>query len=130
MAGTQAILDKKRVLIVEDDLFLVRLYQLHLSKFNIETLVAADGETALAMMRENQPQAVLLDLMLPGMNGFELLSAIRGNEKWKDTPVVIVSNLAQDADVKRAKEMGVKEYIVKARMKLTDVVEVVSRLFT
>ena len=66
---------------------------------------------------------MLLDLMLPKVNGFEVLSQIRGNEQWKNVPVIILSNLGQQQDIQRGKELGVKEYIVKANIKINDVVE-------
>ncbi len=120
--------NKKVVLIIEDDQFLVRLYQLELAKKGLETWVATDGATAVALLAKESPNAVLLDLMLPGgMNGFDVLSAIRANEKWKNVPVIIVSNLGQEEDMKRAETLGVKDYTIKANMHLNDIIERVAK---
>ncbi|OGY99380.1 MAG: hypothetical protein A2945_00800 [Candidatus Liptonbacteria bacterium RIFCSPLOWO2_01_FULL_52_25] len=113
----------KTVLIIEDDLFLVRLYQLEFEKRNIASVVALDGQSALAFLKQNPPHAVVLDLMLPGVSGFDVLETMRQNPSWKDTLVFIVSNLGQEQDIRRASGMDVKEYAVKANMKLVEVVE-------
>jgi DNA-binding response OmpR family regulator len=114
--------EEKRVLIIEDDLFLVRLYQLGFEKKGITTVVAADGQSALAFLNQNPPHAVVLDLMLPGISGFDVLTSMRKNPAWKNVPVLIVSNLGQEQDIQRAKDLGIKEYTVKANMKLMDVI--------
>ncbi len=114
---------KKVIFVIEDDAFLVRLYQLEIAKRGAEVWVATDGDQAASFLSKDPPDVILLDLMLPGRNGFEVLSAMKSNEKWKNVPVLIVSNLGQGEDIKRAEEFGVKDYTVKASMSLNGVVE-------
>ena len=123
------IKSRKTVLIVEDDQFLSRLYQLQLKKQGVEVWTATNGDDAIAYLKKNPPNVIMLDIMLPGMSGFDVLTAFRANPKWKDIPVLIISNLGQAEDMKRAEMLAVKEYIVKSNMKLVDVVgRVLARL--
>jgi DNA-binding response OmpR family regulator len=115
-------LGKKSVLIIEDDLFLVKAYQVKFQKEGIETKIASDGKEALALLEKEPPAVVLLDLMLPGISGFTVLETIRKNDKWKNVPVLILSNLGQPQDIERGKDLGVKDYIVKANVKISDIV--------
>lgn len=124
---TETNISKKKVLVVEDDQFLVKAYEIKLKKEGIEVWVARDGNEAISFLEREKPNIVLLDLMLPGINGFDVLLAIRKNEKWKDVPVIILSNLGQDQDMQRGKELGASEYLVKANTKISDIVEKVKK---
>jgi len=92
------------VLVVEDDTFVSKAYQTKFTFEEIPAQFAQDGESALAMLREagsKLPAVVLLDLMMPGMNGFEVLEQMKGSAKWKSIPVIILSNLGQEEDKER-----------------------------
>ncbi len=117
----------KKILIIEDDVFLVKAYQVKFKKEGIEADVASDGKEALAYLEQDPPAAVLLDLMLPGISGFTVLEEIRKNERWKKVPVIILSNLGQPQDIERGKELGVLDYIVKANVKINEIVEKVRK---
>lgn len=112
----------QKILIVEDDPFLSSLLKTRLTKEGFETVRAADGEQALTMFKEEKPGLVLLDLILPKKSGFEVLAAVRADPETKSLPVIIISNLGQDDDIRRGKELGVLDYIVKARISLDDLV--------
>lgn len=112
----------QKILIVEDDPFLSSLLKTRLTKEGFETVRAADGEQALTMLKEEKPGLVLLDLILPKKSGFEVLAAVRADPETKSLPVIIISNLGQDDDIRRGKELGVLDYIVKARISLDDLV--------
>lgn len=118
---------KKVVLVVEDDAFLVTAYQIKFEKENAEVWVASDGDAAMKFLEKDPPNVVLLDLMLPGQNGFEVLEAIRKDEKWKDVPVLILTNLGQPTDVERGRALKATDYIIKANTKIEDIVEKVKR---
>ena len=119
--------DKKTVFAVEDDIFLVKVYKTVFEKEQIEVWIAANGNEALKFLEKEPPDAVLLDLMLPGISGFDVLAEIRKNEKWKKVPVIILSNLGQPQDMERGKALGANEYIVKANVKINEVVETVKK---
>ena len=119
---------KKTVLVVEDDMLLVQAYKIKLEKEGMETLVATSGKEALAFLEKDPPNVVLLDLLLPGLNGFEFLSAVRKNEKWKSVPVIILTNLTQsEENLKIAKDLGAVDYIVKAEIRIGDIIEKVKK---
>ncbi|MFA5109171.1 MAG: response regulator [Patescibacteria group bacterium] len=118
---------KKSVLIIEDDVLLVQAYQIKFKKEGIDAQVAFDGREALAFLDKEPPGVVLLDLMLPGISGFTVLEEIRKNEKWKEVPVIILSNLGQTNDIERGKAMGVVDYVVKANVKINEIVEKVRK---
>lgn len=106
--------NKKTVLIVEDDEVLMRaLYMLfHESDYTIAS--AGDGETALKMTERLKPDLVLLDLLMPKMNGFDYLRAMKSNPMLKHIPVIVLSNLGDKDDVEKAKGLGAMDYFVKA----------------
>jgi two-component system sensor histidine kinase/response regulator len=118
---------KKIIFVVEDDLFLIQAYQAKLKKENLEVWIATNGKEALSYLEKDPPNVVLLDLLLPGVSGFEFLSALRKNERWKNVPVLILSNLSQPENIETAKSLGAVEYIVKAETKINDVMERVKK---
>lgn len=111
-----------KVFIVEDDAFLSKAYQAKLAREGMNVETAADGEVALRQIPGAKPDIILLDLMLPKVNGFEILEKIKKNEELKNVPVIILSNLGQDADIERGKALGAIDYLVKTNVKLDDVV--------
>lgn len=128
-AKVKTIKKRKRVLIVEDDSFLIKAYEIRFKNEAVDVDVAVNAEEALKYFKKTPPNAVLLDIMLPGMNGFELLEEMKKVDMWKDVPVIIVSNLSQDKDIELAKKLGAVNYIVKADVNVGVVVrEVIGRM--
>ena len=115
----------KWVLIVEDDVFINKAYEAKFKSEDVRVIFALDGEEALATLKEsaNLPMLVLLDLMLPKKNGFEVLEEIKADARMKKIPVVILTNLGQESDAKRALDLGAAEYMVRADTKIADIVE-------
>ncbi len=116
-------LDGKKILIVEDDTLLSEMLA---QKFvDQKSLIqhAADGEQALAMIKENVFDLILLDLLLPKVDGYTILKTIKEDEKSKNTPVIILSNLGQKADVEKGLALGVRKFLVKAILSLDEVVQ-------
>lgn len=119
---------KNKILIVEDDKFLVRVYQLKFEKEGFLVRVATDGKEAIDFLEKGDiPNIILLDLMLPIINGFEILSVIKNKEKWKNIPVLILSNLGQDQDIEKGKQLGADEYIIKSNTKINDIIDKVKK---
>lgn len=117
----------KYILIVEDDEFISDVYQKKLSMEGFEVALAKDGEEALRLLRERKPDLVLLDIMIPLKNGFEVLSEMRADPALSDTKVVVLSNLSQAKDMTRAKELGTLDYIVKSNCTLPDMLARIRR---
>lgn len=109
------------ILVVEDDPVLKNLLG-HTFAGKYQTLYASDGNEALSLFEAHRPSLVLLDLMLPSMDGFAVLEAIRSRtDALKDTPVIVVSNLGADKDKDRAKALGANEYLVKAEVSVEEI---------
>ncbi len=118
-----AVLLGKCVIIVEDDPFLHNLladYLQVLRDQGVNVDIAFNGDEAIAHIHDLNPDLVILDVVLPGMNGFEVLEKIRAEEAYKELPVIVLSNLNQQKDLDRAKALGVSEYLIKANFALTD----------
>lgn len=113
--------EKKFILVVEDDKFLRELIVRKLTAEGFEVNNAVDSEAAFAILKERTPQIILLDLILPGIDGFEILTRIKADPKSKDVPVVVLSNLGQKEDIKKAMALGARDFMVKANFTLDEI---------
>jgi DNA-binding response OmpR family regulator len=118
----------RRVLLAEDDRFLRKAAETALKRQGFTVLPPVDGEEALRTARAEAPHLILLDLILPKMQGFEVLRALKADPGTAAIPVIILSNLGQDSDVKQAMEAGAAGYFVKANLSLQDLVKRVGEL--
>lgn len=112
-----------RILLVEDDPFLSSLAGNHLQKRGYAVTVTQDGPSALTAIKKEKPSFVLLDLIMPGMSGFEVLKKIKEDPNTKDIPVIILSNLGQEQDIEEAKRLGAADFFIKARLNLSDIIQ-------
>jgi len=119
----------QRILVIEDDRFLRKAAEAALRRHGYTVLTASDGETGLHAARAERPDLVLLDLIMPRMQGFEVLKLLKEDASTTSIPVIILSNLGQDSDVKAALEAGAVDYLVKANLALDMLVERVRALF-
>lgn len=117
--------EETKVLIIEDDKFLSELISTKLSKEGYNIILATDGETGLEKAKSEQPDIILLDIMLPGISGFEVLEGLKGHEdeKVKGTPVLILSNFGQESKVQQGLKLGAVDYLVKANFTTGEIVE-------
>ena len=113
----------KKVLIAEDDRFLMKMGQAKLTKGGYEVIPAVNGDEALSKAKKEKPDIILLDIIMPQKNGFEVLELLRKDKKFKKTPILILSNLGQESDIKRGKELGATDYIVKSNMSISEVLK-------
>ncbi|MBI5401153.1 MAG: response regulator [Candidatus Yonathbacteria bacterium] len=111
------------ILIVEDEDFLVRALKDNLVSDGHSVSVAMDGEAVFDELKKKKPSLILLDLLLPKKNGFDVLKDIRSNPEWSLIPVVILSNLGEDSEIKRALELGANDYFVKSQHPIQEVME-------
>lgn len=119
--------NKKKVLIVEDDTVLANAITMSLENEGYDLLVATDGEEAEKMISKNMPDLVLLDLLLPIKNGFEVLKTMRENEATKNITVVVLTNFEQETSVDEAVKLGAKDYIVKANIDIKEIPRIVKK---
>ena len=115
-------MNKHKILLVEDELFLSSLLQMKLEQEGFQIERAKDGEEAIQILETFMPDLVLLDLILPKKNGFEVLESMKQNPRFANIPVIIISMLGQDSDIARGKSLGVIDYIVKARLSVDELV--------
>ena len=118
----------RRVLLAEDDRFLRKAAETALKRHGFTVVAAVDGEEALRLARAAPPDLVLLDLIMPRMQGFEVLRALKADPATAPIPVVILSNLGQDGEMKQAMDAGAAGYFVKANLSLQDLVKRVGEL--
>ena len=121
---------KKTILIVEDDVFLSDMYQTKFLESGYEVRVAQDGQQGLLMLQEGlRLDMILLDIVMPKMDGIEMLTAMKKEEKLKNIPIVLLTNLGQESDISRGMELGALDYFVKAHFTPSEVVRKVEALF-
>jgi two-component system alkaline phosphatase synthesis response regulator PhoP/two-component system response regulator VicR len=103
----------KKILAVDDERHIVRLVQVNLERAGYQVVTAFDGKEALQKVEAEQPDLVVLDVMMPYMDGFEVLQTLRKNQSTRDLPVIMLTAKAQDADVFRGWQSGVDCYLTK-----------------
>ncbi len=112
----------KRVLFVEDDDALAGVYLVRLQAEGLEVKRVANGEEALAAATAYKPDLVLLDVMMPKVSGFDVLDILRNTPETANLKVIMLTALSQDADRKRAEQLGVDDYLVKSQVVISDVI--------
>jgi len=113
----------KKILIIEDDKFLRELIAKKLAKDGYEVSEAVDGEEGVKKTKETKPDLILLDLILPEMDGFEVLSKIKEDPASSLILVIILSNLGQKEDIEKGLKMGATDYLIKAHFTPGEIVE-------
>ena len=118
-----------KILLIEDDQILAKLYQAKFQKEGFETDLALDGQEGIAHMKTFNPDLIILDLIMPMMDGFEFLQKMKDDPdlSFKNIPVLVLSNLGQESDIRRANELGAKDFFVKADVSLAQMVEKVRK---
>jgi DNA-binding response OmpR family regulator len=117
-----------KILIVDDDSLMVRMYQTKFKGDGFSVDTASNGEEGLEKAVANKPDLILLDVMMPKVNGLEMLQRVKRDIDIKDTPVVILSNVGEEGDVNKGLEMGAVSYLVKASYTPKQVVEKVKEI--
>lgn len=111
----------KKILIVEDDQFLLEMYSVKLRNAGFQVEVAKDGEQALDKALEFKPDLILLDIVLPKMDGFEVLKRIKENPELRATRVIALTNLGQQGEVEKGTSLGADDYFIKAHFTPSEV---------
>jgi len=112
-----------KILIIEDDKFLRELIARKLTDENYEVEEAVDGEEGIKKVKTTKSDLILLDLILPGIDGFEVLSKIKEDSSLASIPVIILSNLGQREDVEKGLKLGAVDYLVKAHFTPNEIIE-------
>lgn len=113
----------KKILLIDDDEFLLDIYQHKLTKEGFEVSIAKDAEEGFEIMKKTKPDLIILDLIMPGMSGFDVLEQLKSTSGLSKIPVIVLTNLGQEEDKKRCLELGVKEYFVKTETSLEQIIK-------
>ncbi|OGI16771.1 MAG: hypothetical protein A3J63_03275 [Candidatus Moranbacteria bacterium RIFCSPHIGHO2_02_FULL_40_12b] len=111
-----------KILVVEDDMNLQRTLIEYLKKENFETLGASNGEDGVILAKKEKPDLILLDIVLPRKNGYEVIKELKSDDNTLKIPIVLLTNLGSYSDVEKALNLGATTYLVKADYKLEEVV--------
>lgn len=117
-----------KILVAEDDAFLSKVYQLKLSNKEFNVKIASNGVEALDMMKNFIPDIVILDLIMPQMDGFTVLEEMKKNDDLKNIPVLVATNLGQTEDFEHAKSLGASDYIIKSDLAMSDIIKKIHSL--
>ena len=118
---------KKKILIVEDEEMLYNLLERKLSREGYSIEVAVDGEEGLEKMRVNKPDLILLDIVMPKKDGFEVMAEMQKDGNLKDIPIVIISNSGQPVELDKAKKLGANDWLIKTEFDPQEVIEKVKK---
>ncbi len=120
--------NKIAVLLVEDDSFLLGMYATKFELEGFEVLTAEDGEKGLKAAKEKRPDIILLDILMPRMNGVEVLEELKKDDTTKGIPVILLTNLNQKEEIERCMSMGANDYLIKAHFMPSEVIEKVKKI--
>jgi DNA-binding response OmpR family regulator len=114
---------QKKVLIVDDDAFLSGIYATKLELENFAVVSASDGEEGVKAALKEKPDIILMDVLMPKLDGFEALKRIKADPETKDIPVIMLTNLGQKEDVEKGLQEGAADYLIKAHFVPAEAVE-------
>lgn len=116
-----------KILFVDDDNFLRKVYEAELKEKNFDVVLAQDGEEGLEKAQLEDPDLIILDMIMPKKSGFEVLTELQHNPKTKNIPVIILSNLGQEDDKKKGVDLGAVDYLIKDNITLGILVEKINQ---
>lgn len=122
-------MEKKKILIVEDDNFVAEVYFAKLTEMGYETILAQNGQEGLDALKKNKIDLVLLDILMPVMDGMEMLEEVKKNDEWKNIPVILLTNVGEKESIQKVREMGVKNYLIKSHFTPAEVIEKIEGVF-
>lgn len=115
--------EKIKILLIEDNPFLLNMYATKFELENFKVVMAEDGEKGLKTAIKEIPDIILLDIMLPKMDGFEVLKGLKEEKSTQAIPVILLTNLSQKEEVERGLSMGANDYLIKAHFMPSEVVD-------
>ena len=121
-------LEGKKIMVIEDDRFLHRLLLDKLTQWKARVASSYDGLDAVKKIAEEKPDLILLDIILPGADGFDILEQLKANEALKSIPVIILSNLGQEEDIERGTKLGAIDFLIKANFTLDEIATKVGKV--
>lgn len=120
--------EKIKILLVEDDTFLLGMYAAKFELDGFKVMMAEDGEKAVRIALKELPDVILLDIVLPKLNGFEVLKQLKLDPSSAKIPIILLTNLSQRDEVEQGLKMGAEDYLIKAHFMPSEVVEKIKRI--
>lgn len=120
--------DKKTILLVEDDVFVSDIYQTKISSEGYEVILAENGLEAIKKLEKTVPDLILLDIIMPYMDGMETLRKIKSEEKWKKIPIILLTNLSDKEKIEEALGVGADDFLIKSHFTPSEVISKVNML--
>lgn len=120
---------KKLIFIIEDEQVLLKALSLKIIEKGYKVLTALDGEMALSMLKNTKPDLILLDILLPKIDGFKVLKKIKAMPGLKNVPVIVLSNLSDTNEIEKGLKLGAKDYYIKSNIKINTVVDHIDSIF-
>ncbi|MCK4554618.1 response regulator [Candidatus Parcubacteria bacterium] len=120
--------EKIKILLIEDDPFLLSMYATKFESENFKVIIAEDGEKGLKLAAREMPSIILLDILLPKMDGFEVLKELKNNKATGYIPVILLTNLSQKTEIEQGLSMGAEDYLIKAHFMPSEVVEKIKQV--
>ncbi len=117
----------KKILFIEDEAILQKTFGEILEAKNFKMISALDGEIGIKLAKKEKPDLILLDLLMPRKNGFEVLKELKEDPETKDIPVIVLTNLERIEDVNKAVELGATTYLVKAHYTIEEVIDKIKK---
>ncbi len=117
-----------KILLIEDDPFLLSMYSTKFTMEKFQVVSAEDGEKGLKTAKEVNPSIILLDILMPKMNGFEVLEELKKDKSTASIPVILLTNLNQKDEIERGMSMGADDYLIKAHFMPSEVVEKIKKV--
>lgn len=118
---------KKKIMIVEDDTFVMDIYQTKLVQEGFEAVAAINGLEAMKKLADLQPDLILLDIIMPYMDGLEVLKKIKSEERLKNIPIILLTNLSQKEEISQGLELGANDYLIKSHFTPSEVLEKIKK---
>ena len=122
-------MEGKKILIVEDDAFIRDIYGVKFTNEGFDVILAENGIEAVRKLEDVTPDVILLDMIMPYMDGMEVLKKIKDNQAWKSIPIIMLTNISEKEKINQGKEFGVNEYLIKSHFTPAEVVDKVNNLF-
>lgn len=120
----------EKILIIEDEEIILNLLQKKLEKEGYEVYIAKDGKEGISKIKEVVPDLILLDIVMPKMDGFGVMEEKNKDKKLKSIPVIVVSNSGQPVELDRAKELGAKDWLIKTEFNPQEVIKKVKKILS
>ncbi len=118
---------KKKIAIIEDEEIMIDILKRKIFQQGYEVVLARDGEEGLNLIKKEKPDLILLDIIMPKMNGFEVMAEINKDPQLKKIPIIVISNSGQPVELDKAKKLGAKDWLIKTEFDPKEVIEKVKK---